>query len=75
MAKKVEKKEEYEYIIAEVDCDTLTVRSKLKDNPREATDQHDEDVSDWSESDIRQCVKSLLDLDYDETKLVKVEYC
>lgn len=66
--------EEYEYITAEVDCDTLTVRSKYKESTVESRTQHDEDVSDWSESDVRQCVKSMLDLTYDETKLVKVEH-
>ena len=68
------KKEEYEYITAEVDCGTLVVRSKLKDNPRESRDRHDEDVSEWTDSDIRQCVKGLLALDSEETKIIQVEH-
>lgn len=65
---------EYESIVAEVDCGELTVVSQLKGNPVKSRTSHDEDVSDWSDSEIRQCVAGLLMLDEAEETIVQVNH-
>lgn len=45
--------ERYDYIRAIVDCGNLCWEYKLKGNSVAGKMSHDEDVSDWSEDDIR----------------------
>jgi Zn ribbon nucleic-acid-binding protein len=71
---KAKQKEVYEFIRAEVDCGELVIKSRLIGNAVTAICKHDEDVSEWSETEIKQCVKFTLALDYDETKLIEVQY-
>jgi hypothetical protein len=65
---------EYESIVAEVDCGELTVVSQLKGNPVKSRMSHDEEVSDWSDAEIRQCVVGLLMLEESEEKLIQVNH-
>lgn len=65
---------QYEYVKAIVDCDLLTIEAKLRNNHHISRVRHDEDVSDWGESDIVECVARLLDLDSAESKTITVEY-
>ncbi len=65
---------EYESIVAQVDCGELTVISQLKGNPVKSRTSHDEDVSDWSDDEIKQCVGGLLMLDESEEAMIQVNY-
>jgi hypothetical protein len=65
---------EYEYIKAVIDDGDMLIVYRLKGNAVESRTAHDEGVSDWSERDIRQCVKGLLDLERDEVKMIEVVY-
>jgi hypothetical protein len=65
---------EYEYIKAVIDDGDMLIVYRLKGNMIESRTAHDEDVSDWSERDIRQCLRGLLDLERDEVKMIEVVY-
>lgn len=64
--------ERYEYVKAIIDCGELRWEYKLPDGPVN-TMTHDEDVSDYSEDDIKDITRSMLGLEDDEE--ITVEYC
>ncbi len=62
----------YEWIKATVDCEgELVIRHKLVGFPTEGSLAHDEDVSDWSDSDIRKVIAGLLDAE-DQKDIIEV---
>lgn len=63
--------ETYEYVVATVDCGELNWRYKLRGKP-EGRMAHDEDVSEWSLTDIEHLTREMLDIP--EGTPVKVEY-
>ena len=69
------KNERYEYIKVHVDCDgEVSWESKLVDNWRVARMTHDDDVSDFSEQDIRDLTVAMLDVPKDQVELIEVIY-
>jgi len=66
--------EKYEWITAEVDCGTVTFRYRVEGRDLDGSDQHDEDVSDWTEDQIIALGCDLLDC-HEQRDLIKVEYC
>lgn len=68
-----EEKEEYEYIKAIIDCGELSFNYKLKGCPPNSM-IHDEDVTDWSEDDIKSVTQTSLTLSDDELDRIEIEY-
>ena len=66
--------EQHEFIRAHVDCGDLRWESKLVGNPRVARMQHDEDVSDYTDQDIRDLTVQMLDVSDEQVGLIEVIY-
>ena len=75
MAKKVKVNvERYEYIRAIVDGADLRWEYKLASVAVAGHMDHDEDVSDWSKSDIENLTVSMLDVTSDDRSKIEVLY-
>lgn len=63
----------YEYIRAEVDCGELVWKYKLNGG-RDQSLAHDEDVSDYSQDDIKRLTRQMIDVDDDDPVQIEVVY-
>lgn len=66
--------EEYEFITAEIDCGELSWHYKIKGAQVPGTQDHDEDVSDWSDEDIRNLTMTTLQVPEHQRNLINIEY-
>lgn len=66
--------ERYEYIRAIVDGEELRWEYKLVDAAVAGHQDHDEDVSGWSKSDIENLTVSMLDVTADDRSKIEVRY-
>ena len=66
MAKKKPKTDRYEYIKATVDGEgNLSMEYKLP-GVKQGRQSHDEDVSEWTDDEIRICVRQIIGAEPDE---------
>ena len=66
--------EEYESIIAVVDCGTLRWEYQVKDIDLPGRLVHDEDVEHWSRKDIVDVTMSILDVPAHQREIIRVEF-
>lgn len=66
--------ERYEYIRAIVDGADLRWEYKLAEAAVSGHMDHDEDVSDWSKSDIEKLTVSMLDVTPDDRSTIEIRY-
>ncbi len=50
------------------------MKYRLVGNKIEGHQAHDEDVSEWSEADIRDCTSQSLDVPEDQWDLIEIKY-
>lgn len=62
----------YEYIRATVDCGDLTIRYQVKGNPSPGRMDHDEDVSDFTDDEIKDLIVMLLDVPDKQKDLIVI---
>lgn len=73
MARKKSAFEHYDFIRATVDCDgDMRMEYRLKNLTVVGNQSHDEDVSQWTDEEIRRCVRSLLSVDENDPVVVEV---
>ena len=66
--------ERYEYVKAIVECGELRLEYRLVGSSVVGRDRHDDDVSEWSDTEIIDVVCSLLSVDDDNRDVVTVEW-
>ena len=66
-------KDKYLFITAIVDCGSLHWEYQVE-GLKEARVNHDEDVEDWSDDDIKDLTIRMLDVPADQQHLISVEY-
>lgn len=64
----------YEYIRAIVDCGELRWEYKLKAFDVSGSMSHDEDVSEWSDEDIKTVTRMMLDVNDDDPVEIEVQW-
>lgn len=65
--------QKYAYITAQIDCGTLTWKYQVE-GMKHSSMRHDEDVSEWSDSDIKDVTMSMLGVDEDQRSLIEIQY-
>ncbi len=66
--------ERYEFIRAIVSEGNLSCEYRLVGNSVTGRQSHDEDVSNWTEEEIRQLVCEMLDVADDERSVIEIRY-
>ena len=66
--------EKYEYIRALIDGEDLTMEHKTEGNPVKGRTDHDEDVSDWSEEDVRDLIVALLGVSEEQRGIIDIQW-
>jgi hypothetical protein len=62
----------YEWIRVTRDDGDLRIKYKLNNAAFAGSDSHDEDVSEWSDRDIKQCVRQLLSIEDDDPVQIEI---
>lgn len=66
--------ERYEYVKATVDCGELSWKYKVVGMETTGSMRHDEDVSEWSDDDIREVTAMMLDVPDDDRDKIEVRW-
>lgn len=64
--------EKYDYIRATITDGKLGVKYRVTGNPTPGRTDHDEDVLEWSDKEIRGLVASLIDVQDDQRELIEI---
>ena len=67
-------KEVFEWIRAIVDCGSLRWQYKVNTSDVVGGDAHDEDISDWTDDDIKDMTCSMLGVKDDQRDLIEIQY-
>jgi hypothetical protein len=67
--------ERYEYIRAIIDCGSLRWEYKIKGRSVVGRMDHDEDVDNYSDEDIRQITRQVLNVSQADPVFISIEYC
>ena len=66
--------EKYDYIRALIDGEDLTIEHKIEGNPVKGRTDHDEDVSDWIEDDVRDLIVTLLGVSDEQRGIIDIQW-